>query len=485
MNLGRGEMRAGRSLDALLAAYRLGARVAWRRLAAAGEAAGLEPRTLYLLAESIFAYIDELSGESIEGYAMEQAAAAGELQRLRRATRRPAGPGPARRRGGDGGRGAGRRLGAARPSSPRSWPRATSPTGWRCGSAPTRSRSGLRRASARSCRTPTRPAGAAQLEAAFDGRLGSDRPHGAVAAGRRERRPGARHPRPGAGGGDRGRTTACSTAGGPLARAAAQRGPPPRARHRDGARSRRSTARLRPRGSGSRETLLAWLRHRGRTEQRRRGAARPPADRALPAGPPARALRRAARGSRRPLRARAGASLACGARAKVGSRTCPAPSTDAVLRSPARRRESARRPRSRWRAPEPPSRWARAARTASRRWRSGSSGEGGRAVADRGRTSADEAAATRLRRAGALRARRASRAGQQRRRDAARPGRGRRHRRVAPDGRGQRARPPLLHPRRAAADARGRGRAHRQRLLRRRAHTPRPAPRSTTSPSSA
>ena len=37
VNLGRGEMRAGRSLDALLAAYRLGARVAWRRLAAAGE----------------------------------------------------------------------------------------------------------------------------------------------------------------------------------------------------------------------------------------------------------------------------------------------------------------------------------------------------------------------------------------------------------------------------------------------------------------
>ena len=84
VNLGRGEMRAGRSLDALLAAYRLGARVAWRRLAAAGERAGLEPATLYLLAESIFAYIDELSGESIEGYAREQAASAGESQRLRR-----------------------------------------------------------------------------------------------------------------------------------------------------------------------------------------------------------------------------------------------------------------------------------------------------------------------------------------------------------------------------------------------------------------
>jgi hypothetical protein len=76
-------MRAGRSLDALLAAYRLGARVAWRRLAAAGERAGLPPRTLYALAEAIFAYIDELSADSIEGYAREQAAAAGALQQRR------------------------------------------------------------------------------------------------------------------------------------------------------------------------------------------------------------------------------------------------------------------------------------------------------------------------------------------------------------------------------------------------------------------
>ena len=83
VDLGRGEMRAGRSLDALLSAYRLGARVAWRRFAAAGERAGLSPRTLYLLAESIFAYIDELSGDSIEGYASEQAAAAGAQQRRR------------------------------------------------------------------------------------------------------------------------------------------------------------------------------------------------------------------------------------------------------------------------------------------------------------------------------------------------------------------------------------------------------------------
>jgi hypothetical protein len=84
VDLGRGELRAGRRLEALLAAYRLGARVAWRRLAAAGERAGLDPKVLYLLGESIFAYIDELSGESVEGYAMEQAAEAGTQQRRRR-----------------------------------------------------------------------------------------------------------------------------------------------------------------------------------------------------------------------------------------------------------------------------------------------------------------------------------------------------------------------------------------------------------------
>jgi hypothetical protein len=82
--LGRGEMRAGRSLDSLLSAYRIGARVTWRRVAQAGEASGLEPATLYLLAESIFAYIDVLSAESAEGYALEQTQVAGETELARR-----------------------------------------------------------------------------------------------------------------------------------------------------------------------------------------------------------------------------------------------------------------------------------------------------------------------------------------------------------------------------------------------------------------
>ncbi|HWE14296.1 MAG TPA: hypothetical protein VG365_12320, partial [Solirubrobacteraceae bacterium] len=82
--LGQGEMRAGRSLESLLSAYRIGARVAWRRFAALGARAGLEPDTLYQLAESIFAYIDLLSAESAEGHAREQSAAAGEAQLRRR-----------------------------------------------------------------------------------------------------------------------------------------------------------------------------------------------------------------------------------------------------------------------------------------------------------------------------------------------------------------------------------------------------------------
>jgi len=83
--LGRGEFRAGRRLDALQHAYRVGARVAWRRLSEAAIAAGFEGRTLSLLAESVFAYIDELSAESVEGYASAQAASAGERSRARQA----------------------------------------------------------------------------------------------------------------------------------------------------------------------------------------------------------------------------------------------------------------------------------------------------------------------------------------------------------------------------------------------------------------
>jgi PucR C-terminal helix-turn-helix domain len=73
VELGRGELRQGRTLDSLQAAYRVGARVAWRRLSRAGRDANLDAEVLSLLAEAIFAYIDELSADSVEGYAEAQA----------------------------------------------------------------------------------------------------------------------------------------------------------------------------------------------------------------------------------------------------------------------------------------------------------------------------------------------------------------------------------------------------------------------------
>jgi hypothetical protein len=87
-DLGRGEAREGRSLEALLAAYRIGARVAWRRAAARARELDMDDEVLSLLAESIFAYIDELSAASAEGFAREQSAAAGELDRRRGALAR-------------------------------------------------------------------------------------------------------------------------------------------------------------------------------------------------------------------------------------------------------------------------------------------------------------------------------------------------------------------------------------------------------------
>lgn len=79
-NFGRTEMRAGRPLEGLLAAYRLGGRLAWRRFAAVGSRAGVAPATLHLLAEAVFSWVDELSDQSAAGFAQERSAAASAAQ---------------------------------------------------------------------------------------------------------------------------------------------------------------------------------------------------------------------------------------------------------------------------------------------------------------------------------------------------------------------------------------------------------------------
>ena len=71
--LGRGEARSGRTMEALLSAYRVGARVAWRDMSGSGVAAGLPADSVARFAELVFAYIDELSAASAAGHADELA----------------------------------------------------------------------------------------------------------------------------------------------------------------------------------------------------------------------------------------------------------------------------------------------------------------------------------------------------------------------------------------------------------------------------
>ena len=69
--LGRGEARSGRTVEALLAAYRVGARTSWRDMADAAVDAGIDAGQLARFAELVFAYIDELSAASVAGHTDE------------------------------------------------------------------------------------------------------------------------------------------------------------------------------------------------------------------------------------------------------------------------------------------------------------------------------------------------------------------------------------------------------------------------------
>jgi PucR C-terminal helix-turn-helix domain len=69
--LGRGEARSGRSTDALLSAFRIGARVSWRELSTSAVRNGLPADVLADFAELVFAYIDELSAAAVAGHTDE------------------------------------------------------------------------------------------------------------------------------------------------------------------------------------------------------------------------------------------------------------------------------------------------------------------------------------------------------------------------------------------------------------------------------
>jgi PucR C-terminal helix-turn-helix domain len=79
--LGRGEARQGRSIDALLSAYRVGARVAWRELSETVVDRGLPPLMVARFAELVFEFIDELSAASVSGHTDELASSDRERRR--------------------------------------------------------------------------------------------------------------------------------------------------------------------------------------------------------------------------------------------------------------------------------------------------------------------------------------------------------------------------------------------------------------------
>ena len=290
VDLGRGEVRAGRGLDVLLAAYRVGARVAWRRLSAAGEDAGLEPHDAVPARGVDLRLHRRAVGQVGRGL---RAGAVGGGRRAPRAApaaraaarARPAGR-PARRRGG---RARGRVAAAAHARGVRL--RGSRERADRAAPARRRDRRDGRR---RGVRARARPGPPRPPQTAPARRRGAPC-RGAGAAGRVERR-GAlasrararcwswrpRAPRP---------TTACST----------------RAEHATALllRSDRRLAqelvraRLAPLhalGAGPRSAAdgdaVRLARGAGAAAGGRRAAARPPADRALPHRAAARAVRR-------------------------------------------------------------------------------------------------------------------------------------------------------------------------------------------------
>jgi hypothetical protein len=71
--LGKGEARSGRTMDALTAAYRIGTATAWREMSRTAVAHGLPAEGLVQFAELVFDYLDQISAVSVAGHADELA----------------------------------------------------------------------------------------------------------------------------------------------------------------------------------------------------------------------------------------------------------------------------------------------------------------------------------------------------------------------------------------------------------------------------
>ncbi|HKS98979.1 MAG TPA: hypothetical protein VJT31_05550, partial [Rugosimonospora sp.] len=82
--IGASERHQGRSLDALQAAIRIGARMGWRQLIEFAEAQALPVGAISEVADAIWTHVDDLASAAADGYSQAHAAEAGELDRRRR-----------------------------------------------------------------------------------------------------------------------------------------------------------------------------------------------------------------------------------------------------------------------------------------------------------------------------------------------------------------------------------------------------------------
>ncbi|GAB2973221.1 PucR family transcriptional regulator [Nocardioides montaniterrae] len=80
--LGRGEARSGRTTDALLSAYRIGALTSWKHLSRQAVELGIDATTVASFAGLVFAWIDELSAASVAGHRDEEETTGRVRQRL-------------------------------------------------------------------------------------------------------------------------------------------------------------------------------------------------------------------------------------------------------------------------------------------------------------------------------------------------------------------------------------------------------------------
>ena len=83
--LGQLEHREGRTLAALQSAYQVGTRTVWRRIGGGSTARRLPPEVIFVLAEALFTYVEQLGSASVAGWAYEDARNAGSLQTRRHA----------------------------------------------------------------------------------------------------------------------------------------------------------------------------------------------------------------------------------------------------------------------------------------------------------------------------------------------------------------------------------------------------------------